>query len=382
MRFLHTADWHLGRQFHNVSLIEDQAHALDQLVAVVNDGGLDAVLIAGDVFDRAVPPPEAVNLLDDVLGRIVLGAGVPVFMIAGNHDSPARLSFGAPMLAGQGLHVSGRIDLPVAPVTLEDRYGPVDIFSLPYVEPAVARLVLDAPELQGHDAALRALIATLTAQRTEGRRAVLMAHCFVAGSGESESERPLSVGGAGSVGADAFAGFDYVALGHLHGPQRAGSERIRYSGSLLKYSFSEAHHTKGFNVVELDRSGATRCEQIAIRPRRDVRIVEGSMASLIQEPAGSRDDYLLVRLSDSGAILDAMGRLREVYPNLLHLERPGLERSGTLRQGGRERLRRSERELFASFFEQMTGETLLPSQQAALDSVLADLDEAAREAKQ
>jgi len=382
MRFLHTADWHLGRQFHNVSLIEDQAYALDQLVALVADGGIDAVLIAGDVFDRAVPPPEAVSLLDDVLGRLVLGAGVPVFLIAGNHDSPARLSFGAPMLAGQGLHVSGRIDLPIAPVTLEDAHGPVDVFALPYVEPAVARLVLDDPDLHGHDAALRGLIATLAAHRTGGRRAVLMAHCFVAGSGESESERPLSVGGAGSVGADAFAGFDYVALGHLHGPQRAGSERVRYSGSLLKYSFSEAHQSKGFNIVELDQNGEIRCEQVAIRPRRDVRIVEGSMAGLLQEPPGNRDDYLLVRLSDSGAILDAMGRLREVFPNLLHLERPGLERGGTLQQGGRERLRRSERELFASFFEQMTGEPLLPSQQAALDTVLADLDKAARETDQ
>ncbi len=382
MRFLHTADWHLGRQFHNVSLIDDQAYALDQLVALVTDGGIDAVLIAGDVFDRAVPPPEAVSLLDDVLGRLVLGAGVPVFLIAGNHDSPARLSFGAPMLAGQGLHVSGRIDLPVTPVVLEDRYGPVEVFALPYVEPAVARLVLDDPHLHGHDAALRALIASLTAHRVAGRRAVLMAHCFVAGSGESESERPLSVGGAGSVGADVFAGFDYVALGHLHRPQRAGSERVRYSGSLLKYSFSEAHHSKGFNIVELDQSGEIRCEQVAVRPRRDVRIVEGAMADLLQQPGGNRDDYLLVRLSDSGAILDAMGRLREVYPNLLHLERPGLERGGVLQQGGREQLRRSERELFASFFEQMTGEALQLSQQNAFDAVVADLDKAARETDQ
>ncbi len=381
MRILHTADWHLGRQFHNVSLIEDQAYALDQVVAIAGDADVDAVLVAGDIFDRAVPPPEAVDLLGNVLGRLVLGKGVPVFVIAGNHDSPARLSFGAPLLAEQGLHLTGRLALPFAPVSLADEHGAVDFFAIPYVEPAVARHALEDDVLQGHDAALRALIRTTAAARTAGRRAILMAHCFVAGATGSESERPLSVGGAGSVGADAFAGFDYVALGHLHRPQRAGSERVRYAGSLLKYSFSEARHDKGVNIVELDGKGNVSCEQVAVRPRRDVRIVEGTMQSLLQQPAGDRDDYLLVRLTDTGAILDAMGRLREVYPNLLHLERPGLERAGVLQPSGRERLRRSERELFASFFEQMTGDHLEPAEQQVLDSVLAGLDDVMREAE-
>ncbi len=382
MRFLHTADWHLGRQFHNVSLIEDQAHALDQLVAVATSERIDAVLVAGDVFDRAVPPPEAVSLLDDVLGRLVVGAGIPVFMIAGNHDSPARLAFGASMLAGQGLYMTGRLDVPLPVVTLEDAAGGVDIVSLPYVDPAMARSALGDPGLHGHDGAVRALVKTLPTRAATGRRSVLLAHCFVAGSAESDSERPLSVGGSGAVAADAFADFDYVALGHLHRPQRAGADRIRYSGSLLKYSFSEAGHAKGCTLVDLDGGGDVHCEQIPLTPRRDVRIVEGALSALLSNPVGNCDDYLLVRLTDTGAILDAMGRLRETYPNLLHLERPGLARSGLLQQTGRERLRRSEKELFASFFEQMTGAALEGGCAGALDIVLAELDQRDREADQ
>jgi exonuclease SbcD len=379
MRLVHTADWHLGRQFHNVSLIEDQAFVLEQLVELVRDVRPDIVVVAGDVYDRAVPPTDAVALLNDVLERLVLRDGVPVLLLAGNHDSPERLGFGAGVLSRQGCHVVGSLRVPLTPLRLTDRHGGVEVLAVPYSEPAVVRERLGEAGLQGHDAALRAVLAGAS-PRSPGTRRVMVGHCFVAGGAESESERPLSVGGAGSVGADAFAEFDYVALGHLHRPQRIGPGPIHYSGSLLKYSFSEAGHVKGVNLVELGPPGQLSVEQCRLEPRRDLRVIEGMLDDLLARPVGATDDYLLVRLQDRGAILDAMGKLRSVYPNVLHLERPGLESVGPARGGGREQLERGDRELFAAFFQQVTGDLLETREARVFDDVYDALERSDREA--
>ena len=393
-RFIHTADWHLGRLFHAVSLLEDQAHLLAQLLALIRDCRPQALIVAGDVYDRAVPTADAVRLLDETLAAVTVGLGVPVVMIAGNHDSPERLGFGAALLAAAGCHIRGPFSGTIEPVRFADADGPVAVFPIPYAEPALVRECLAEPEAQGHDAAMAATLARLAgaraAARAEGTRTIAVAHCFAAGGAGSESERPLCVGGAGQVEVRHFAGFDYLALGHLHRPQavgRAAGVEGHYAGSLFKYAFSEADHTKSVNLVELAADGTCRVERVPLSPRRDLRIIEGRLADLLAGPESntgpgeSREDYLWVRLQDPGPLLDPMGRLREVYPNVLHLDHPGLGGTGTLTGPGsaRERLRHTEETLFAGFFEQVTGDPLGSAEAAAFAAVLEDLRRGERE---
>ena len=382
MRFLHTADWHLGRILHGRSLIEDQAHVLDQFVALVRDTRPDAVLIAGDVYDRAVPPAEAVNLLDETLSRIVLGEGVPTIVIAGNHDSPDRLGFGARLLASRGLTIVGRVDALNEGVAFDDDWGRVVVHALPYAEPALVRDALGM-EISGHEAALAALLERVRAKHPAGARSVVVAHAFVAGGAESDSERPLSVGGSGAVDARLLKGFDYVALGHLHRPQRAGADHVRYSGSLLKYSFSEAAHAKSVSLVELGAPGELNIEEIALTPLRDLRVLSGTLDELLAASAAdaAREDYVFASLTDRGALLDPMARLREAWPNVLGCERTVLSAAGG---GGAARARSREldtRALFADFFREVADAPLDAAQSAALDEALEALAHTAREAR-
>ena len=379
MRFLHTADWHLGRLFHARSLIEDQAHILDQFVELVRAERPDAVLIAGDVYDRAVPPPEAVALLDDVLARIVLDAGVPVVLIAGNHDSAQRLEFGARLMQSQGLHVAGCTSATPASVALHDAHGEVRIYALPYAEPAVVRDALGA-ELPTHEAALCAQLDAIRANHPPGVRSVVVGHAFVVGGAVSESERPLSVGGSGAVAAQAFDGFDLVALGHLHRPQTIDG-RVHYAGSLLKYSLSECSHEKSVSMIELGADGSVQITPRPLRPLRDLRIVEGELAALVAAAAGDaqRDDYVYARLTDIGALLDPMAKLRQVYPNALAVERTVLSRAGAAGDAARRLREQSTGELFASFFREVADAELDDGQRVALEQVLAGMAAAQRE---
>lgn len=381
MRFLHTSDWHLGRILHGRSLIEDQAHVLDRFVDLVRDARPDAVLIAGDVYDRAVPPAEAVELLDDTLSRIVLGQGVPVLVIAGNHDSPERLGFGARLLAERGLTIVGRVDAPRA-VAFEDDWGRVVVHPLPYAEPALVRDAF-GDDVADHEAALATLLGRVRAAHPAGARSIVMAHAFVAGGAESDSERPLSVGGSAVVDAGLFDGFDYVALGHLHRPQRVGADHVRYAGSLLKYSTSEAGHAKSVSLVELRAPGERTVEEIALAPLRDLRVLTGPLDALLASAATdpAREDYVFARLTDRGALLDPMARLREAWPNVLGCERTVLSVAGD-GAGARGRARELDtRALFGDFFREVTGEALDDAQTAALDEVLEELAREAREAR-
>lgn len=380
MKFIHTADWHLGRQFHNVSLIEDQRHLLEQLVTLAEESGAEAFVIAGDVFDRAVPNPDAVALLDDFLAEMVLRLELPVIMIAGNHDSPGRLGFGSRLFRKAGVFVYGQVDARPQPLVIDDAWGPVNFFGLPYAEPAVVRDRTGESEVHNHDRALARLAVAARAQIPAGERSVCIAHCFAAGATESDSERPLSVGGSGAVSPKCFDGFSYTALGHLHRPQKVG-ERIRYSGSLMKYSFSEISHTKSATIVCIDDRGEVEVTEHSLQPRRDLRMVEGELADLIKGPAPgeSTDDFLLVRLTDRKALLDPMGRLREVYPNVLHIERAALEKAAPTaleaRQPGL-----GDKELFAAFFEEVTGEALAEEEAGAFVEIYEELRRAEREA--
>lgn len=325
MRFLHTADWHLGRLLHKQHLTADQAHVLDQFVEAAHAYEPDAVIVAGDIYDRAVPPSDAVEVLDRTLSRLVVDAGLPVVMIAGNHDSPDRLDFGSSILERQGLHVlcSPRTH----PVVLEDAHGPVYIAGLPYAQPAEARQVfdIDAP-IRSHEAVVSAQLDHLRPQIPADARSIAVAHIFAQRGTVGESERTL-VGGAETVPTELFNGFDYVALGHLHQRQQAGGAHIRYAGSPMKYSFSEHNHTKSFFVVDMDAEGACSVEAVPFEPPRDLRCIEGAFHEVLDQGANdsSPNDYVQITLTNRGPVTDAMTRLREVYPNCLQVRFPEVE---------------------------------------------------------
>ena len=365
MRFIHTADWHLGRLFHGVHLTDDQRFILKSFCALVRDSKPDAVLIAGDIYDRAVPPPEAVRLLDDVLSELVLDIGVPVLLIAGNHDSPHRLDFGSRLLAGRRLHVVGGPSHTMSPIVLNDAHGPVHFYLLPFAEPGMVRKVFACEEAVDHDTAMKHILNTVRASADSTTRKVLMGHAFVAGGKGCESERPLSVGTAGTVDASHFHGFDYVALGHLHEPQTVGDPRIRYSGSLLKYSFDEVDHAKSVNIVEMAADGTCNCEAAALQSQRNVRRISGLMSDLlVGSQFGNTDDYLEIIALDDGPVVDAVGRLRGIYPNLLHFGR--VQKELPHGEGMRGSVNQNQhRDLFKDFFAHTTGEPLNDAQDNA-----------------
>jgi DNA repair protein SbcD/Mre11 len=375
MRFLHTADWHLGRIFHGVHLTGDQAYALEQVLTMCREERVDAVLVSGDIYDRAVPPPDAVRLLDEVLSRLVLDLGIPVVVIAGNHDSPDRLTFGSRLLAQKGLHVVGHVSAAPTVLGFQDAHGAVHVAAIPFAEPQVVRDRLRSEEILDHHSAMRSLLAGMASIDRTASRSVLLAHTFVAGGELSDSERPLSVGGIETVDASLFRGFDYVALGHLHRAQSMDGARLHYPGALLKYSFAEAAQEKTVSLLDMDETGGCDIRRIPIRPLHDVRCLEGTLREILgaADAVGKRDDYFLVRLLDREPVLDAMGKLRSAFPNVLHLERPHLAVEGTLESPGREHRGMKDADLFAAFFSQVTGESLADAHARAYAEVVSEL---------
>lgn len=317
MRLLHTADWHLGRSLNGASFLEEQAALLSgQFFDILRDTRPDALLLAGDVFDRAIPPAEAVELLDDILRRVVLDHRVPVVLIPGNHDEARRLAFGAPLLRGAGLFIvdSARGEA----IRLPDAHGEVTVCAAGYASPLLLATLFAPEAVADHDAGFGCICRHLRALCDPAARSVLVAHAFVAGGAESESERQLAVGGAKAVSPARFEGFHYVALGHLHRPQSLAEGRIRYSGSPLAYSFGEAGQEKSVTLVELDAAGAVRTEAIPLAPRRRLRRLRGRFAELRDNPpADGREDWLEVTLTDPLPVFEAQRRLAEVYPNIL-----------------------------------------------------------------
>ncbi|WP_344364420.1 exonuclease SbcCD subunit D [Streptomyces gobitricini] len=343
MRMLHTSDWHLGRSFHRVSLLEAQSAFLDHLLATVHEHDVDVVLVAGDIYDRAVPPLTAVELFDAALHRLA-EAGVPTVMISGNHDSGRRLGVGAGLIERAGIHLRTDPAGVGTPVLLADAHGDVAFYGLPYLEPALVRDELGATKT-GHEAVLTAAMERVRAdlaRRTPGTRSVVLAHAFVAGGTPSDSERDITVGGVAAVPAGVFAGADYVALGHLHGSQ-ALTERIRYSGSPLAYSFSESDHRKTMWLVDLDGDGTVRAERIACPVPRPLARVRGRLDDLLADPALDRheDSWVEVTLTDPVRPAEPMARLVERFPHTLSLlfapELPGDEPLASYAQRLRDR---------------------------------------------
>jgi exonuclease SbcD len=380
MRFIHTGDWHLGRLFHNTHLTDDQRFTLDGLLRLAEEVRADAVVIAGDVYDRAVPPTQAVELLDDILAELALRLGIPVVMIAGNHDSPVRLQYLNGLVGRVGVHVMGEVAREPQSVELVGRDGVRVVFwPLAYTDPETARGVLERDDIHTHEATLVAQLARVRSRMDPGARHVVVGHAFVTGAQSCESERPLTVGGSGEVSSAVFDGFDYVALGHLHRPQSV-TERVRYAGSLLKYSFDEAEHRKSVTVVDLAGDGAVAIEERELPVRRDLVRLTGSFSELMDRPDASsyRDAYIEVTLTDGEAVLDPMERLRAVYPLILSLKREASSREAG--ETDRPPVRgRSTVELFGDFFADATGAPLTEAQHAEVADALTTLEREARE---
>ena len=318
MKLIHLSDLHLGKRVGEVSMLEDQAYILDRVLDIVDGAGPDALLIAGDVYDKSVPSAEAVTLFDDFLCRLARRK-LPVLVISGNHDSPERLAFGSRLMEGAGVYLSPVYDGNVKPITLTDEHGPVDFWLLPFLKPAHLRRFYPEETIDSYTDAVGAAIAHMNIDPS--RRNVLLCHQFVTGAATCESEE-LIVGGTDNVDAAVFDGFDYVALGHLHGPQNVGSSRIRYCGTPLKYSFSETSQYKSVTVAELGEKGDLTLHTVPLTPRHDMRVIQGTFAQLTAEnsdAAGEREDYLHIILTDEEDVPEALGRLRLVYPNILKL---------------------------------------------------------------
>jgi exonuclease SbcD len=314
VRLIHTSDWHLGRSFHRVGLLDAQARYLDHLVEVVGDEGVDAVVVSGDVYDRALPSPDTVELLSDAVTRLI-DAGAAVVLSSGNHDSAIRLGFASDLLARAGLHIRTSLDSVGMPVMIKN----TAIYPLPYLEPSVAAGRLGAKD-RTHAAVLRAAMDRVrTHARSRSEATVVMAHAFVTGGATSHSERDISVGGVSAVHPDVFAGADYVALGHLHGPQRI-SETVRYSGSPIPLSFSEASHRKGCVLVDVS-PGVVNAEAIAAPVTRGLAILRGNLGDLLSDPRhrGAESAYCQITLTDTVRPMGAMDQLRRRFPDTLVL---------------------------------------------------------------
>jgi len=377
VRLLHTSDWHIGRALHRTSLLDAQATFIDFLLDVVAAEGIDAVLIAGDLYDRAIPPNDAVALFGDALHRLHL-AGVPVIAITGNHDSAERLDFGAPLLATAGIHVCCSIDQLTAPVVLDDRHGPVAFYPVPYLEPDLRWRSLEA-EGPRHAAVLHAAmgrVRTDLATRAN-TRSVVLAHAFVRGHADvdvCDSERDVTIGGTAEVPATVFDGVDYVALGHLHGRQSPAAH-VTYSGTPLAYSFSEAHHTKSVSIVDLAADGSVAITPLPTPVPRRLATVRATLDELLTHArfADLEGTYLAVTLTDDHRPRDPMDRLRTRFPHVLTL---GHEPESTEATAGTytERLRGlSDLEISVQFVHDLRGVPATPDEELLLRQAMEQI---------
>lgn len=321
MRFMHLADLHIGKKVNEFSMLEDQKYILGQVLELAHDQKVDGVLIAGDIYDKTVPSVEAVTLFDSFLTKLSED-DIPVYMISGNHDSVERVSFGARLMRKSQVYMASEYNGTVEMVSVQDGYGVIDIYLLPFLKPSYVRSALgeEAEEIKTYQEAVAYVMGKVKLNQTH--RNLLVAHQFVTGAVTCDSEE-YSVGGLDQVEVSCFEGFDYVALGHLHGAQTVGSDTVRYAGTLLKYSFSEVNHKKGVTIVELKEKGNTTVETYPLKPLHDMRKLRGSYEELTQKvnyDGTNTEDYVQITLTDEEDIFDAVGKLRTIYPNLMKLE--------------------------------------------------------------
>ena len=374
---MHLADLHLGKRVNGFSMMDDQEYILNRILEIMEEEQPDGLLIAGDVYDKTIPPAEAVRRMDDFL-TAVAAKHVPVFLISGNHDSAERVAFGHQLMQGSGIWISPVYDGTIRHHTLKDRWGEVNIYLIPFLRPSVVRSFFPDVEIEDYTDALRTIIEDL--QVDTSRRNVVLAHQFVTAAGalpETCDSEQLSVGGLDRVDGSVFSPFDYTALGHLHGPQRVGSETIRYAGSPLKYSFSELHQKKSVTVAELRAKGETEIRQIPLQPRREMIELRGTFEKILEEARKKGEpqtDYYHMILTDETDVVDALSRLREYYPNIMLLD---YDNRRTRSQKEVEQLDRVEErtpgELFAALYEQQNGQEMDSDRKEYLDGLIREI---------
>lgn len=403
MRFLHTADWHLGRIFYGQYLTDDQAHVLEnQFFTILKDEKIDGILLAGDVFDRAVPPIEAIELWDSIITRLAMDYKVPLFVVSGNHDGAERLEVGRSMLSRSGIHIWGSPHHALQPFEFEGADGKVAICPMPFSEPRrigdalglgaiVSKPVdIDMSEdslfsyvetdeqepaslnLHNYDQMYQAWSDYLFKQVPKGMRSIAISHAFVMGGDVGGSERTLSIGGSEQVSPQVFKDFQYTALGHLHGPQRMGADYIRYSGSPLKYSFDEHTQKKSFTIVDMNTKGQVDISTIPVDAKRDVVILEGYFEDLLNNKelqAKHKDDYVQARLLDTMPIIDGMAKLRQVYHRCMTIDLVGRVATPMADMDEAVFKELNERELFNQFAESVWKEPLTEREQQYINSV-------------
>lgn len=382
MRLFHTADWHLGKLVQGIYMTDDQAYVLEQFIEEVKNEDPDIIIIAGDLYDRAIPPTEAVELLNDILEKLTLKLNKPVIAIAGNHDSPDRLDFATKLMEKNNLYLSGQIRYPLQPIVFQDEHGEVEVYVVPYADPSIVRHITGNEEIKSHDDAMRVIVEHIKQNWNPIARHILVGHAFVTKLGQpelntSDSERPLSIGGAEHVNASYLECFDYVALGHLHQAHFVQAEHIRYSGSPLKYSISEEHHNKGFLSVELGKKGDMTIEKKSFTAIRDMRRVSASIAEI--EKHQYNEDYVYVTLTDDSPVLFPMERIRKVYPNAMHVDRKtklaiDTTVSNEQREVTKEQLHPID--LFSAFYEEVNQDVLSEEKRALFISIYEQLERA------
>ncbi|MBE6968772.1 MAG: exonuclease SbcCD subunit D [Ruminococcaceae bacterium] len=374
MKLIHLSDLHIGKRVNEISMLADQEYILSEMIGMIDGEKPHAVLIAGDVYDKSVPTAEAVSLFDDFLCRLAERC-IPVFIISGNHDSAERLSFGARLMETAGIHISPVYRGSVKPITLSDEYGPVHFWLLPFLKPVHVRRFFPETVVESYTDACRAAVEEMHIDT--GERNVLLTHQFVTGALTCESEE-IIVGGTDNVDASVFSDFDYVALGHIHGPQNVGSNRVRYCGTPLKYSFSEVGHYKSMSVVELGEKGELHLRTLPLTPLHDLRVLRGSFAGLMERDfdRGDHDDYLHIILTDEEDIPEATGRLRQLYPNLMKLSYDNTRTRSDQTVGAAEEVeRKSPLELFAELYEKQNNQPMSEEQLRYMQCLLEELGE-------
>ncbi|MGN0253314.1 MAG: exonuclease SbcCD subunit D [Lachnospiraceae bacterium] len=362
MKFIHLSDLHLGKRVNEFSMIEDQKHILLQTINIIDDEKPDAVIIAGDIYDKSIPSEEAMLLFDDFLLRLSK-RNISVFVISGNHDSSVRLSDHSKLVVNQGIYLSPVYDGTLKPVSMEDEYGEINVYMLPFIKPVAVKQYFGDEEILSYTDAVRVAIKHMNVDCN--KRNVLVAHQFVLGAATCESEEHI-VGGLDSVSSDVFDCFDYVALGHIHGKQYIGRETVRYCGTLLKYSFSEKNHVKSVTVVDIKEKGNIDIREVMLTPKRDLREIKGSYEDITNRKnyeGTNVDDYVHIVLTDEEDVIDAIGKLRTIYPNIMKLsydnkrtrENNVLTEAGAIEE-------KSPLELFEDFYSMQNNVSMSPWQ--------------------
>lgn len=394
MKIIHTSDWHIGKIVNEFSMLEDQKYILDELLKLVDKERPDVLIIAGDMYDRSIPPVDGVELLNDILSKLVMEKGIKVLTISGNHDSGERVCFASNILEKQGLYIVGHDEELYRKIEIDDEDGKVNFYLIPYKDPSVIRKLLDNSEIKNHNDAMKAIVEKINKNLNKSERNILVAHGYVTMYREeakesdedkyevanlevSESERPLSIGGTDLIDCNIFNDFDYVALGHLHGRQKIGREEVRYSGSLLKYSFSEVTHKKGVTIFNIDKDKKVTLDLRELKPLRNLRIIKGNIDELIEvgrDVVDGREDYIQAILLDEGELINPIEKLRAVYPNVMLITREKKreydENNTSAKKGYKSK---SEKDLFEEFYNALSDGEFTEEKSKIIDETINEI---------